>query len=466
MTKTLILPAEIMSREFDARLLQGVLALGRGWRVIVGSKALINRGIWRLPVSLYLCQTLTHKRLTMLRLLRLLGHVSYGWDEEGIIYLERDVYLMRRVSTDTLGLLSGLVAWGHESADDLNHRAKTVNLSARAMGNPRFDLLRPKLRPLYANEANAIRRAHGDFVLINTNFSSYNPVISLHDLPKRALSEKNKPTGNESKRFSELLAHRRKIFDSFLKDLPEFASQYPDLNFIVRPHPGEDMKIWNEAFRNCKNVKVIREGASIPWLIAAKALIHNGCTTAVEATIIGHTAIAYCPEVSLENESRLPNAISHRVLSVDRLGAAVKLAIANRLSMTGEQRAVLARYVSGISGPLATEAILDFCEEIHGSHSRLKASPVMRAAVARFFAVGRDMFKSRRKDYLTDRYLAKVFPPIQPEYVAKRANEMATTLNMKFHVSVHEVSVNIFELLADPPGTRENPNHPTGTRRE
>jgi surface carbohydrate biosynthesis protein len=453
MTKILILPAEIASRELDARLLHGVLALRRGWRVIVGSKALINRGIWRLPSSLYLCQTLTHKRLKMLRLLCRLGHISYGWDEEGIIYLDRDVYLMRRVSTDTLGQLAGLIAWGRESAEDLNYRAKTVNLSAQPLGNPRFDLLRPELRSLYTKEVDAIRNTHGEFVLINTNFSSFNPVISLHDLPNRTLSHKNEPKGDERERFARVLEHRRRIFNLFLADLPKFTGQNPDLKFIVRPHPGEDLAIWNETFRGQENVRVIREGASIPWLIAAKALVHNSCTTAVEATVIGHTPIVYCPELSLENESGLPNPISHRALTIDELSAAVRLASKNQLPMGSEQSAVLERYVSSITGPLATETILDYCEEIYGSHSKLKVPTFAAAALARLFAAGRHAFKSMRREHLTDRYLAKVFPAVSSACVAARATEIAMALGFTSQVAAREISANIFELTVDQPAS-------------
>ena len=45
----LLLPAEIRSRELDGRLLLGLLAAERGWRVIVGSKAMINRRLAKFP---------------------------------------------------------------------------------------------------------------------------------------------------------------------------------------------------------------------------------------------------------------------------------------------------------------------------------------------------------------------------------------------------------------------------------
>jgi surface carbohydrate biosynthesis protein len=175
------------------------------------------------------------------------------------------------------------------------------------------------------------------------NFPSVNPITSLNDLKTRALSDKNKPTKDEPKRFAGYIRHRRNLFEMFCKDLPKFARENPDLKFVVRPHPGENMGVWKEAFRENANVNVIREGASIPWLMAAKAIIHNGCTTAVEAGIIDHTPITYCPELSLENESELPNAISHRIFTTDKLAAAIKLAFASQLIMDDGQRAALSR---------------------------------------------------------------------------------------------------------------------------
>ncbi len=445
MKKTLILPAEIHSREFDARLLQGVLALERGWRVIVGSKALINRSIWRLPSSLYLCQTLTHKRLPMLKLLKSLGHVSYGWDEEGLVSLDRGIYLMRRVSTDSLGRLAGLVAWGNNNASDLDQRAQGVGLKARPLGNPRFDLLRPELRGLYGQEVEAIRKAHGEFVLINTNFPSINPVISLHDLGPRALSAVNTPKSGEPARFSEFLEHRSRIYEYFKRDLPQYARENPDLKFIVRPHPAENAATWTGLFQGLPNVQVIREGASIPWLIAAKALIHNGCTTAVEASLLGHTAIAYGPEVSLERESALPNPISHRVANIGELGVTTRTALRNELQMGAEQRAILEHYVSGITGPLASDAILDFCEELI---AKQPARSPLGALPSRVIGAFRHGYKYLRRDHITDRYLAKVFPTLGEDAVSRRAGEIAAVLKLPYGVQAKQISRNVFELSA------------------
>jgi surface carbohydrate biosynthesis protein len=442
--KSLILPAEIHSREFDARLLHGVLAMQRGWSVIVGSKALINRSIWRFPPSVYLCQTLTHKRRTMLKLLRRLGHVSFGWDEEGLIYLDRDVYLMRRVSSETLVLLEKLITWGQQSADDVDHRARPLGLKALALGNPRFDLVRPELHGLYSLEVADIKSRFGDFILIDTNFSSFNPIISLHDLKPRVLAKKNAPVAGERERFKRLLAHRKDVYEHFLADLPRFAALHPKFKFIVRAHPGENEQTWRDRFEGLTNVNVTREGSSVPWLIAAKALIHNSCTTAVEAAIIGHTPICYGPVVSIKDESALPNPISHRAEDFESLELALENACQGKLCMSAEQKAILNHFVASIRGPLASTSIMD---ELEGLSPSTRKTTAFSRSAAKLFGFVRDHYKRQRKDHITDRYLEKVFPVLSVDSVKARLNEIATVVNVTGDFTVHEISPNIFQMF-------------------
>jgi surface carbohydrate biosynthesis protein len=441
MTKTLILPAEIHSREFDARLLHAIVALRRGWRVIVGSKALINRAIWRMPRGVYLCQTITHKRVPLLNLLRRLGFVAFGWDEEGLIYLNRDVYLMRRVSVETLSLLNSVITWGPQGAEDVGHRAKSLGKLPIAMGNPRFDLLRHELRGLYADQVAAIRAKYGRFVLINTNFSSLNPVISIHDLKPRTTSEKHPPTDDERMQFADMQKHRSEVFKHFREDLPLFASLHPETQFVLRAHPGENEEIWQKAFAQNPNVKVVREGSSIPWLIAADALLHNNCTTAVEAAVIGLPPICYCPVVSLRDESALPNPISHRAYDLEQLAEAMGMSVAGSLTLGDAQLDVLKQYVSSTSGPLASDRIMDHLDGI----TVPAPNPVSRGVAVSFGAL-RQLFKSSRRGHITDRYMEKVFPPLHREDVEKRVNQIAATLQLTEKIHVRQIMQNVFEL--------------------
>jgi surface carbohydrate biosynthesis protein len=443
--RLLILPAEVYAREFDARLLQGVIAVERGWTVIVGSKALINRSIWRFPPSVYLCQTLTHKRRTMLRLLHWLGHVSFGWDEEGLVYFDRDVYLMRRVSSDTLAFLQRVFTWGLQSAEDVNHRAREQGIVALPLGNPRMDMVRNELHGLYATEIAGIKARFGGFVLIDTNFSSFNPIVSLHDLKPRLVSKKNTPMAGEQDEFRNRQAHRKVIYEHFLSELPRFTAMHPETKFVLRAHPAEDETTWKQRFVGQPNVSVIREGSSVPWLIAADALIHNGCTTAVEAAIIGHTPIAYCPVLSIGEESALPNPISHRVSNFMELHGAIQAAKNGTLVMGGTQTEILRHFVAATDGPLASHKIMD---HLDGLHPNRKMSTTMARPFIRLFGFLRNQYKNRRKSHISDRYLEKVFPVVALASIQARANDIAAVLGSDCKIIVTEISSNIFEIAA------------------
>ena len=445
MTKTLILPAEVMSRELDARLLQGVMALDRGWRVITGSKALLNRIIWRLPPSVYLCQTVTHKRRKLLDLIARLGHISYGWDEEGLIYLNRETYLSRRVSSQTLELLQEFITWGEQSSADVEERAGAAGLVPKPWGNPRFDLLRPELRDLYRKEVDELHRQYGDYILVNTNYGMVNPIISIDPNKPKKAAKQDRGSADLPVKYSEFVEYRRTIFEAFKDMLAPMARQFPDMTIVVRPHPGEEFSTWAELGQGIENLEIVREGPSIPWQIGAKALVHNNCTTAAESACIGHTPIAYCPVFSEENECGLPNLISHRVDTLDALMVAIKAAVEGQLEMSADQRAVLDHHVANVSGPMCTRQVLDLCEELYQKQQATKQSG-MSKQLAKSIGAARNLHKSMRINHQTDIYIPKVFPEIEPPVIAARASLIAETLNLPFAVNATQLSKNVFEL--------------------
>ena len=440
--KTLILPAEIKNREMDARLLHAVLALDAGWRVITGSKALINRNIWRIPSGVYLMTTMTHKRLYMAKLLKRLNFKIIGWDEEGLVYLDKDLYLSRRISSETHEYIDQVFTWGNQSAQDI---AGWATGPVKPIGNPRFDVLRPEVRGIYGPEVEKISKGHGDFILINTNFSSINPIISLHDAPERAISKRDKPAGEKiSEQYQGFLDHRQQMFEAFCQMLPDLASAFPDRTIVVRPHPAEEIKTWKEKFQESKNIKIIRTGASIPWLLASKVLVHNGCTTAIETRLLGNNPIAFAPVKSSEHESPLPNGVSHMVNDSAALIKLVKKGLAGTLVPTKAQQNVLDQFVSGQTGPLAAKVAFEYGENLLQDHngSQLAKLPLRILAFARFIK------KSLRQDHRTDRYLKKVFPTTDPKEIESRANQIASELKLGISgkIQVQTISRNIFDL--------------------
>ena len=426
--KTLILPLEIVRRELDARLLHALFALQRGWDVHIGANAMINRALWKFPRGVFLLSTLTHNRLYLARLLKKTGFAIQGWDEEGLIYKDRDVYLTRRVSSETLAHVDQIFTWGEASARDVNLRAAKVGKQAIPLGNPRLDLLRPELRPLYADEVKRIRDAVGDFVLLNTNFPSVNFVVR-RDIP---YNKRSSPKDQEFRRqadasYRRFIEHRRFMFGAFRELVPALAQALPSgMKLVLRPHPAENIVPWQELARQHANVVIATNGPVIPWVLAAEALIHNDCTTAVEARLLGKDPIAFVPPGMPEDGvCPLPNAISHVARNVDELIDLLSAVRRGELE-SSELDAILDEHVSARHGRMAAERAVDFAEELVTGRDMAAGSLPLHIQL---FCLLRHAWKKLNAER-TDSYINRVFPPLPAADIASRLRRMGELLGM------------------------------------
>jgi len=132
-------------------------------------------------------------------------------------------------------------------------------------------------------------------------------------------------------------------------------------------------------------VKVTNDGNVVPWLLSAKALIHNGCTTGVEAFEMRVPAISYRATVNETYDSgfyRLPNALSHNCFSFAELRNTLQRIVQGALGApNGEnRRALVRRHLAAQEGPLACERMVDVLEQIASDQTR----PLSRSALRRF----------------------------------------------------------------------------------
>jgi hypothetical protein len=138
---------------------------------------------------------------------------------------------------------------------------------------------------------------------------------------------------------------------------------------VVRPHPTESQEIYNDIAGRCERVKVTNAGNVVPWLLATKALIHNSCTTGVEASVMGVPAITYRASINETYDLgfyRLPNLISHPCFNSEELIASLKNILEGNFSPAGEdeRKRLVEKYLAAREGPLACERIVDVLEKI------------------------------------------------------------------------------------------------------
>jgi surface carbohydrate biosynthesis protein len=382
---TLLIPVENQVRELDPKLLLTCIAARRGFASIIGSRREMEMSIDKFPRSIYLSKSMTIRSLLFFRIAHRFGHKIITWDEEALVHLPPETYYSRRLDPAAIKYVSQLFAWGDDNAElwrQYPHLPKETPI--HVTGNPRSDLLRSELRVFYNDESQAIKERYGDFILINTNFNHINAFGPDLNLFQSETNPDDKPKFGRaargmSREYAEgLRDHKMAVFDSFKRMIPVLEAAFPNYTIVVRPHPTEKHDAYHEIAARCRRVAVTNDGNVVPWLMAARALVHNGCTTGVEAYVMGLPAVSYRQSVDERYDNgfyRLPNLISHQCFTLEELTHTLGKILAGSIGAANgdERKALIDRYLAAQAGTLACEQIVAILEQISAKMDRQPA---------------------------------------------------------------------------------------------
>jgi surface carbohydrate biosynthesis protein len=331
---------------------------------------------------------MTIRSLLFFRVAKRFCHEIITWDEEALVHLPPETYFSRRLNSKAIRYVSHLFAWGQDNME-LWHQYPDLpdNLPIHVTGNPRSDMLRLELQPFYEDEVEKIRTKYGNFILINTNFNhvnAYGPDLNLYKPVKR--SGQNPVFGRAargmSRRYAEgLRDHKQAVFAHFKQLIPKLEKAFPDYNIVVRPHPTENHNVYNKIASQYERVFVTNDGNVVPWLMATKAVIHNGCTTGVEAYVMKVPAISYRASVNEDYDYGfyiLPNKISYQCFDFEELKNLLQKILAGEIGAADgdERRTLIKHYLASQEGPLASERMVDVLETISQKFSPTGAEPL------------------------------------------------------------------------------------------
>ncbi|MDP6344861.1 MAG: hypothetical protein QF578_08675 [Alphaproteobacteria bacterium] len=377
----LLLPVETKAREFHAKLLLAAVAAEDGFEVLLGEQNAMLHQLRHLPRGLYIDKSIARSKTAHFRRLRQRGNRVAAWCEEGLVYRDKTSYLHERICPESLAEADLFFCWGAVQQQDVAENIDQGREKLVATGNPRFDLLRPGYRDLFAAEARALRERYGDFILINTNFARYNHFNGENFLIEVQRQRGAITTAEQEAFFVAWRDFLGELYRGFAAMLAPLAGAFPERKIILRPHPSENHGRWAEECRDLGNVEVVFEGNVVPWLIAGEVLIHNSCTTGLEGYLLDRPVIAYQPATSEVYDSYLPNVVSERARVPEQLVDCVRRALdGDGASGGAEGRAAAERYYAGIDGLLASERVL---AAVHGIDLPVPERPGPTTSVAR-----------------------------------------------------------------------------------
>ncbi len=248
---------------------------------------------------------------------------------------------------------------------------------------------------------------------------------------------------------------KQAIFEAFQKLIPALEKTVPKYTIFVRPHPTENQEIYRQIAARCERVLVTNEGNVVPWLMATRAIIHNGCTTGVEAYVTDVPAISYRATVNEYYDYgfyRLPNLLSHQCFDFDQLRQTVKKILAGELGAADgdERKKLIDHHLVAQEGPLACERIVEVLGELVEGQSQWPKPPLRDRLEGLFKATKRRMRqRSRSRDTGSDKSLEfqrHRYPEISLEEVRARIARFQQVLGQEEELNVDQIYRKLFRI--------------------
>lgn len=365
----IFLPVETIARDLDAKFLLAAMAISRDYVVIIGKKSKLRDLAVEIGGGVYLHKAHNdHHVSSYFNPLKENNVKIIALDEEGFVWPSGPAYLKSRVkSRAPIDCLDQLLVWGgvqkkwlYEGFPDKQFK------NLHVVGNPRFDLLRKPFSNVYEKPASRLRRKHGRFLLVNTKFAAANP---LHTR-KQSYIDRLRAGGRIRSLSDEVFwkGHEQYIkllYLAYVQGVKELAHAFPNINFIVRPHPSEEKSTWVSSLASVSNAYVENSGSVIPWILASEGVIHTNCTTGVEAFVLGKPVLRYHPSYDSDYESNFSNAFGIGFDDIDCLINYIgktfdKECWSNSNETKNKDEAKLIKeHVENFSGAFSCERILD-----------------------------------------------------------------------------------------------------------
>jgi surface carbohydrate biosynthesis protein len=461
-TPLLLIPVENQVRELDPKLLLACIAARQGFSSVIGSRREMEMRIDAFPRSIYLSKSMTVRSLLFFWAASKFGHDIITWDEEALVHLPPETYFSRRLSPRAIRYVTHLFAWGEENAELWKRYPHLPpRMPIHVTGNPRSDMLRAELHGYYADEMETIRSTYGDFILVNTNFNHVNAFGADMNLFKPVNRPGQTPRFGRaargmSREYAEgLRDHKQAVFEDFKRMIPEIEQRFPDHLIVVRPHPTESHEAYRQIAANCQRVHVTNDGNVVPWLLCAKALVHNGCTTGVEAFVMRIPAITYRATVNDTYDSgfyQLPNALSHPCFSLDQLMNTLQKILEGSLGSPDEPdlQGMLRHHLAGQEGPLACERIVEVLTQIAADQSRSIAPGWLRLlerwAISSALRMLRRVKSKLPGSHNRPEFQRHRYPGIPIEQLKERMSRFQRVLGDHTPLAVEPVTATIFRI--------------------
>lgn len=291
---------EEVNRELLSRLLIGRRLVALGHPVLIGQQWWFAANFPALPPGVVLFKGNNRIQAQYMAAARRAGHRVASIDEESFVSSSA-AEISTQYDPAVAEHCDLIFVQGDFQRDAVAARLPSVAGRIALAGNPRADLLRdPAFRP--SDPVVDQYRDQGDpYLLINTNFTTINPklgdVYTYFQTCSR-IGVLDDPAVEPLDRFLAWCNWERENLRALVRVIRVLAGrigQTGGRRIVLRPHPAERLRVWQDRLGDPPGIDVIGDGDHLAWIDGADLLLHSGCSTGLEAHLLGRPAISLTP---------------------------------------------------------------------------------------------------------------------------------------------------------------------------
>ena len=318
--KVFFIPIETKVRDYESRLLISlkILSLGKAKQIKIffgERRKLLSLLDFEYKKEIkhfvYLALGVDQQVLFYHNLIKKNG-IFTSLDEESAIFSSniKKAYNRHIFNKACLNYIYKIFVWGKFDNDSILNNNKLSKEHLKISGNPRFDLSKKKFDFFY--EKKFKQKTLNKKIFINCAFGLINNYVDQKvDTKVWSIKVKNYPSYKNL--WKSLEEYESTLFPKFIEGITYLIKSLPNENFVIRPHPIENEKIYINLFKDFPNVIIDKQSSIQSEFLNSKLIIHNGCTTAVEGTFHDLNVICFNPFFQSENVQTLTYEVSNLI---------------------------------------------------------------------------------------------------------------------------------------------------------
>ena len=437
--KWLIIPVEVLHRELPSKILLSAMAAKHGFRVLIGNDRMIRRLVSVLPKGIIFDKSLGLARHGKPQAFKKYGHKVVVLDEESTgFYGSPDRILYTRIAAETMAAserwycLSDIL---RDAARDAypDHQSKFVTT-----GLLRTDIWQKQFHHLYADEVEQIKAKQGKFILFNSNFGIVIHANGRAFVEKQIEGQKSAYAGI-GRDMNKIFEQGQQNFEAYLELLPKLLDWFPEHKVIIRPHPSEDISFWEENLGAYERVEIVTNSTATAWILASDILLHHGCTTGIEAEILGKPHVMYAPKPDNHHETEMAAAFAEITRTEEDLIGAIKARLDPSYVSTKpiEEKE---KWFASLEETLVVEKLLEDLETLAFPSQELSTSLPLAIKVRIWFANNKPRSEKERN------YSTQKWPGSSTAEISEKLRQVSVGLNLSETFNVTERFDQVWEI--------------------